>query len=183
MKVSRCVFASVTTLVVVLVSAALLVGMFFPVMRESIYVCETTGSVRYQRTWFHLIPLEAYATSPLETYVESRSPSRLRHRWMWVSSTYRNLAGRAVEWADSVHATLLLATFIESGPFDYLSDEDKGRVYEVLVRSGGLSDEQKRKLYSELLNSGNEADLDRAITKWEARLGIGEENAKEAPVP
>ena len=125
----------------------------FAVSRESVYVCEITGSTKYHTTWLHLISGDSYDPSPLEEFIRSEYPGILRHKWVWANASEENLFGSPLLLDDSFRGTGLLAEYVRGGIFASLSGREKMKVYNILAwASDWLSDEGKKKMYSKLLN-------------------------------
>lgn len=151
------------TIIVVLV--ALVTSVVTPVRRDSIYVCEITGSIKHHTTWLKLVSNDYHESSPFEEFMQSKSLFAIPHKWVWVSASENNLFGGTLRIDDSLRGTYLLAEFVRGGMFAHMSDEDKLRMFAVLVWSSNrLSDDEKSRMYSELLNSADEDEI-RAVMR------------------
>jgi hypothetical protein len=158
------------TLIALIVAA--LISLTIPAYRESIYVCEITGSTRSRVTWFGVIRNDTYTISPLEEYVRSRGDGTVKHSWVWLSASERNILGGRLLVEDTSHPTDLLAQYFRYSSFVGLPDDNKTRIYEILLDySGQRSDDDKRKVFRELLRTVERDDTDLFIRKyWTGKL-------------
>jgi hypothetical protein len=143
---------------------------FLPARRESQYVCEATGSTKLRTTWFLCLRQETCTASPLERFIESKSPSAVQHRWVWQDAAEYNLFGARMLSEDTFHSTAHLATFVGSGFFADLPSKKKEEFYSLLTQSAQWSEDRKTAMYRELVNSSGEADVDRILSRWRAML-------------
>ena len=163
----------------ILVPALLFVSLALPVRRESTYVCERTGSTRHRVTWLWLVERDAFSPSSLETFIQSRAPAILDHKWRWTDATQKNLLGQTGIIEDGFTPASWLSGYVRGIFFADLSDGVKMKVYELLkYASEHLSDDEKADVYGKLLDSVGERTALDLVKKYED----GAKGSEKAPV-
>jgi len=140
--------------------ALLLVSLLATARTDSYYVCEVSGSTKTCSRWFCLIDVNSVKASPLEEFVQRTHPQLLRHRWIWMCETDKNVFGMRLSTGHGSKPTYGLVSIVGGGAFARLPERDKWRVYCALAScSTRLPDDRKREMYDGLSGAILEEDL------------------------
>jgi hypothetical protein len=166
----RVVATSLTALVVLVL---ILTSGAIPAVRDSVDVCERTGSVRHRITWFRLLTTTSCVPSPLERYIRSSQPAtEIMHRWILIGATERGVLGITALYEDTFRPAWMVDECVRSAAFAELPAEEKDKLLRLLeFASERLSDEDKKNLYTELLESVDRKDVDRLVSRYGADGG------------